>query len=213
MGLGIGILAEGINEVIATTADPKTTARPATGASNVVSNTATPNAAPMGIICRNGRIMMRLFHGTQTERNIRASGWVVANLTYDPMVYVQSAFGDLPEDAFQEITAGSVGGMPMQRLRSCEAWEAFTTTIVSDNPETLVVELAPVASEILDLRSHPHNRAFAGIIEATVHATRYVVTRDPALWAMIEQAEETIRKCGAKEHVEALEVLLRFCHA
>ncbi len=191
--MGLGILADGINEIIATTADP------ATG---------KPNAAPMGIICRNGRIMLRLFHGTQTERNIRESGWVVANLTYDPMVYVRSAFGDLPEDAFSEIPDG---GMPMHRLTDCEAWEAFTTTIVSDTRETLVVELTPVASAILNLRPHSHNRAFAGIIEATVHATRYVVTRDPELWVLIEQAGEVVRKCGGKEHVEALEILLERC--
>ena len=198
--MGLGILQEGINEVIATTNDP---------------TTGKSNAAPMGIICRNDRIMLRLFHGTRTEANIRASGWVVANVTYDPMVYVRSAFEDLPEDAFAEITTGSVGdgggGMPMQRLRTCEAWEACTTTIVSDNPETLVVELTSVASEILDLRPHPHNRAFAGIIEATVHATRYVMTRDPTLWAMIEQSAEIVRKCGGKEHIAALDLLLTFC--
>jgi hypothetical protein len=195
----LGILQEGINEVIATTADPLT---------------GKGNAAPMGIICRNDRIMMRLFHGTHTEANIRASGWVVANITYDPMVYVESAFEDLAEDAFTEITAGSVddvGGVPMQRLHNCEAWEAFTTTIVSDNPETLVVELTPVASGILALQPHPHNRAFAGIIEATVHATRYVMTRDPALWVMIEQSADIVRKCGGAEHVAALDVLLMYC--
>lgn len=191
--MGLGILADGINEVIATTADP------ATG---------VPNAAPMGIIARRGRTMMRLFHGTHTEANIRASGWVVANLTFDPMVYVQSAFADLPGGSFTEI---SVDGIPMQRLFACEAWEAFTTTIVSDNPETLVVELTPVAAEILGLQPHPPNRAFAGIIEATVHATRYVVTRDPTLWALIEQAGEVVRKCGGEECVAALDLLLKYC--
>lgn len=190
--MGLGILGDGINEIIATTANP------ATG---------VPNAAPMGIICRNGRIMMRLFHGTDTEANIRASGWVVANLTFDPMVYVRSAFEDLPDDAFTDIAARDI---PMQRLSACEAWEAFTTTIVSDNPETLIVELTPVAAEILDLQPHPPNRAFAGIIEATVHATRYVVTRDPALWVLIEQAGAVVRKCGGEECVAAFEVLVGY---
>jgi len=194
--MGLGILADGINEIIATTADP------ATG---------VPNAAPMGIICRNGKTMMRLFHGTDTEANIRASGWVVANLTFDPLVYVRSAFADLPGDAFMEIPADGIDGIPMQRLSACEAWEAFTTTIVSDNPETLVVELTPVAAEIVDLQPHPSNRAFAGIIEATVHATRYVMTRDLGLWKLIEQSADIVRKCGGEEHIEALDVLLKYC--
>jgi uncharacterized protein len=213
----LGILQAGINEVIATTRDP------VTGKSN---------AAPMGIICRNNRIMLRLFHGTHTERNIRESGWVVANLTYDPMVYVESAFGDLSEEAFTECTetkesaecaktatGDSTRTMPvqiptsMQRLRSCEAWEAFTTTVVSDNPETLVVELTPVAFGILSLQPHPPSRAFANIIEATVHATRYVMTRDPALWALIEQSAALVRKCGGREHTDALDLLLSVCQA
>ncbi|WFN35308.1 DUF447 family protein [Methanogenium sp. S4BF] len=88
---------------------------------------------------------------------------------------------------------------------------AFTTTVVSDNPETLVVGLTPVASEIMSLLPHPPNRALAGIIEATVHATRYVMTGVPALWALIEQAAGTIRKCGGKEHGAALDALLMYC--
>ena len=119
---------------------------------------------------------------------------------------------DLLEDLFVKFMTAADTPIPMQRLSACEAWEAFTTTVVSDNPETLVVELTPVASDVSNLQPHPHNRAFAGIIETTVHATRYVETRDPALWVLIEQAAEIVRKCGGKEHVEALDLLLTFCH-
>jgi len=100
--------------------------------------------------------------------------------------------------------------MSGQRLSRCEAWEAFTTTVVSDNQETLVVELTSVVSDILNIQPHPHNRAFAGIIEATVHATRYVMTLDPELWVMIEQSAEIVRKCGGRDHLEALDALLLY---
>ena len=74
-----------------------------------------------------------------------------------------------------------------------------------------MVVLTPVSSGMIDLQPHPPSRAFLGIIEATVHATWYVVTRDPALWALIEQAGVVVRKCGGEECVAALEMLVGYC--
>ena len=61
----MGLLTEGINEVIATTRF---------------------NAAPMGIISRGGELRMMLFHGSHTAANIERDGWVVANFVYDPVL-------------------------------------------------------------------------------------------------------------------------------
>jgi hypothetical protein len=54
---------------------------------------------------------------------------------------------------------------------------------------------------------YPVNRGFNSIIEATVHATRYKVTRDPDLKKHIEYHAGIVRKCGGKKELEALEML------
>jgi len=179
----VGLLREGINEVVATTQD---------------------NAAPIGIICRNGALSMVLFKGSHTEANIRRHGWVVANVTHDPVVWVKTAFEDLPADAFVEVEAG---GRTMQRLADCEAWAAFAATVRHETAETYFVALEPLAEGVLDPVVHPHNRGFAGIIEATVHATRYVIGRDPALKALIDHHLAIVQKCGGPREREAAALL------
>ena len=101
----MGLLIEGINEVIATTEG---------------------NAAPMGIINRNGALHMVLFRGSHTAGNIVRDRWVVANFIFDPVLYVRTAFDDLPDDDF---VTEKVGGEVFCRLREVEAWAAFTAEV------------------------------------------------------------------------------------
>ena len=71
----MGLIKGGINEVIATTAF---------------------NAAPIGIHYRDKTASMIIFSGSHTAKNLERDGWVVANLVHDPVLYVRTAFEDLP---------------------------------------------------------------------------------------------------------------------
>lgn len=184
--MAVGLLTEGINEVIATT---------------------DHNAAPMGIINRNGSLHMVLFRGSHTARNIARDRWVVANFVFDPVIYVRTAFDDLPEDAF---VSEEINGMVVCRLRDVEAWAAFAADVERSGGETIVVRLTPLKEEVLGLRLHPVNRGFASIVEATVHATRYVRNRDPWLGRLIKHHSGLARKCGGSREWEALELLERY---
>ena len=113
----MGLLKPGINEVIATTAR---------------------NAAPIGIHFRDNRIYMILFKGSHTFENIQRDGWVVANFVQDPVMYVRTAFEDLPPESFIDET---IGDLTMQRLTGADAWAAFTTTIERTTPESMIVAL------------------------------------------------------------------------
>ncbi len=192
---GQELLQEGINEVIVTT---------------------HYNAAPIGIINRKGRLTMVLFHGSPTEENVRRDGWMVANFIFDPLIYVKTAFEDLPEDKnhFVEETIGeSIDGnrdsLTVHRLEGAEAWGAYHCTVERSTNEALIVSLTPLKEEIIDLRLHPVNRGFASVIEATVHATRYVRNKDPRLRELIEHHAGLVRKCGGERDVEAIEYLLK----
>ena len=77
----MGLLKTGINEIIATSAF---------------------NAAPMGIHLRDKEATMFLFPGSHTAENVVRDGWIVANIIHDPVMYVKTAFDDLPRDAFVE---------------------------------------------------------------------------------------------------------------
>ena len=179
----MGLLKGGINEVIATTAF---------------------NAAPIGIHYREKKYRIFLFQGSHTAQNIARDGWVVANFVHDPVIYVKTAFGDLPREMFIDEP---VNGKTMQRLAGADAWTAFTATVEHRTAETMTVSLALEKELIEEVAIYPVNRGFNSIIEATVHATRYKVTRDPDLKKHIEYHAGIVRKCGGKKELEALEML------
>jgi hypothetical protein len=182
----MGLLKPGINEVIATTEF---------------------NAAPMGIIFRQGIARMVVFCGSHTAKNIEKNGWMVANFVYDPVLYVKTAFEDLSNDAFLEET---VNGRMMHRLKDANAWSAFTTTIEKKTTVALMVTLTLEKEIIEEVSLHPVNRGFNNIIDATVHATRYKVNPDPELKKQIDYHAGIVRKCGGNRELEALELLLGY---
>lgn len=179
----MGLLREGINEVIATT---------------------HWNAAPMGIISRGGKQRMVVYYGSHTAENIRNQGWVVANITFDPVVYVETAFGDLSRERF---VPEKVGDRWVQRLAGAEAWAAFEAHVTRETDEAMMVDLTPLYEQMLTCAVHPVNRGFSSVIEATVHATRYVMGRDAALLDLIRHHATIIRRCGGKREMEALALL------
>jgi len=176
----MGLLRDGINEVIATTAW---------------------NAAPMGIICREKSPTMVVFRGSHTAENISRDGWVVANFLFDPVIYVETAFGDLGREHF---VTEKVAGLSVQRLSEAEAWAVYSAEISGETDEAIMVELTDLYQQMLTCAVHPVNRGFSSIIEATVHATRFVHNGDPALGAWIAHHSSIVQRCGGKRELEAL---------
>jgi len=182
----VGLLRGGINEVIATTAF---------------------NAAPIGIHFREKKYRAFLFLGSHTAENIARDGWVVANVIHDPVVYVKTAFGDLPRDMFIEEP---VNGKTMHRLAGADGWAAFSATVEHRTAETMTVSLVLEKELIEEVALYPVNRGFNSLIDATVHATRYRITRDAELKKHIEYHAGIVRKCGGKKELEALAMLMGY---
>jgi len=174
-----GMLQEGINEVIGTT---------------------HLNAAPMGVIFRGGRYTLALFKGSHTAANIIRDGWFVANLIHDPVIYVESAFADLPETAFITET---INGTPMHRLAAAEAWIAFRAEVIGESSEAYSILLTPLREAVLVHSIHPVNRGFNAIIEAAVHGTRYIMNHDSKLEWLIRHHLTLARKCGGERERKA----------
>lgn len=179
----MGILKSGINEVIATTAF---------------------NAAPVGIHYREKKFRAVLFLGSHTAENIARDGWVVANLVHDPVMYVKTAFEDLPKEMFIEEP---VNGKMMHRLSGADAWAAFTATVEHRTTEALTISMKLEKERIEEVSVYPVNRGFNNLIDATVYATRYKVIRDPEIRKHIDYHAGIVRKCGGKKELEALELL------
>jgi len=179
----MGLLQEGINEVIATT---------------------WLNAAPIGVILRDGVYRMVLFRGSHTAMNVERWGWVVANIVHDPVLFVRTAFDDLPPSAFVEE---GVEGFLVHRLPGVEAWIAFDAAIEHRARESMTVSLSPMKEAILSPSVHPVNRGYNSVIEAAVHGTRFLWKKDPELSKLIDHHRSIIRRCGGPREIEALALL------
>ncbi|MGD0080326.1 MAG: DUF447 domain-containing protein [Methanoregula sp.] len=182
----MGLLTEGINEVIATTGF---------------------NAAPIGIHFREGEASLVLFIGSHTADNIVRDGWIVANLIHDPVLYVKTAFDDISRESFVEEP---VGGKKMQRLAGADAWAAFTASVERKTNEALVVRLTLEKEIIEEVFACPVNRGFNSIIDMAVYATRYRKNRDPDLKKLIDYHAGIVRKCGGRQELAAMELLMKY---
>jgi uncharacterized protein len=184
--MGLGLLKDGINEIIATT---------------------WQNAAPMGLIYRNQVARMVVFRGNHTAERIRQDGWVVANFIFDPLIYVKTAFEDLPPGEFLDEKAGSI---TVQRLAGAEAWAAYLAEVDQETDDALIVRLSLLKEVVCSPVIHPVNRGFNSIIEATVHATRFQQSHEPRLYDLIRHHASLVRKCGGARELEALDLLYSY---
>jgi len=182
----VGCLTDGINEVIATTLN---------------------NAAPMGIICKGNRHTMVVFLGSATATNIERDGWIVANIVHDPMLFVMTAFSDIP---LSQLHSFDVGGIQMQRLLCADSWIAYTTTIQNKTKDKILVSLTVQEESIRPCVPRAVNRGFNSLVEATVHATRFVITKDPHLAQCIRYHGDMVKKCGSHKEKEAYSLLLEY---
>ena len=82
----------------------------------------TPNAAPMGIIRRKDKLYVRLFKGSKTYENVLAEKFLVANITYDPMLFALSTFTNLDDSVFEQTVHEN---HTMYTLKDAQSWVAF----------------------------------------------------------------------------------------
>jgi hypothetical protein len=180
----MGLLGPGISEVIATTRG---------------------NAAPIGIHARDGALWAVLYRGSHTAANAERDGWLVANVVHDPVIFVRTAFEDLPAGALEPVP-----DLGWDRLAAAEGYAACRVEVERSTPEALRVRLAVVREECLEARCVPFNRGRCAVVEAAVHATRYVRSGDPRLARLIEHHGSVVRRCGGPAELEALALLEQY---
>jgi uncharacterized protein len=162
------------------------------------------HAAPIGVICRDNRIMMAVFRSSHTASLIERSGLVVANILHDPVLFVMAAFSDLNPDEFTEF---EVAGRQVYRISSALSWVVYLAKIDQKTEQKILVSLEPVQTKLAQSEIVPINRGRNSIIEAAVHGTRYVLTRDPLLKQMIDHHVALVKRCGGERELEALRML------
>ena len=165
------------------------------------------NAAPVGIISRGDGLKIVLFRGSHTLENVLNTKLFTANFVYDPVCYVKTAFEDLSADYFEEESFEDIS---YYRLKSADACILFKAELLAATSESCIFELFYLTEKVFDKRLRPVNRGFNCIIDAAVHATRYVMNHSPKLKAIIDYDMGIAKKCGGDKEHEALLLLKKY---
>lgn len=173
---------EGISEIILTTLSPD----------------GVPNAAPIGLHRKDGRLFARIYN-SKTLDNILSKPTAAANIVDDPVLFVQSALSDIEPEKFE-----FVDGYPL--LKDVPGWIIFDCAC-KQGENISVVELSPVKGKIIERKLQPVNRGFNAVIEAAIHATRYVSLKEQKYLDCIEYYNTIVKKCGGERDKEAMQLL------
>lgn len=167
----------------------------------------TANAAPMGIIRKKNKLFLRLFKGSTTYNNVLSEKRIVANIIWDPIVFVNSTFADLEDSDFE---TSNCDGRNLVALKEAQCWVAFECTNTKLTTEAMVTELIPVKTHVNKCIMRAPNRALFGVIEACIHATRYQLTGDEKYLRLIKAYGDIVEKCGGDGDKEAMKLLYSY---
>lgn len=166
-----------------------------------------PNAAPIGIIVKSGRLFVRLFKGSHTWANVLKEGYLAVNIIYNPLLFVRSTFFDLEPSEFDYV---SVRRLKFPILKETAAWIIFECINVKNTDQALVADLIPIEAGFNETNRKDlpvPNRGFNAVIEATVHATRYRLSGEERYLELIRHYETLASKCGGENEKKAMKLL------
>ncbi len=163
-----------------------------------ISPDGVPNAAPMGLHRKNSRLFARIY-SSRTLENIIEKPVLAANIVDDPVLFVKSSLSDLEPERFE-----FANGFPV--LKDALGWILFDC-VCKKGDKISVAELSPVEGRINSKKIQPVNRGFNAVIEAAIHATRYVSLREEKYLECIEYYSSIVQKCGGAREKDAMQLL------
>lgn len=176
---------EGINEIIAITENED----------------GSWNAAPIGIIVENPNSLTakaRLYLN-RTRANLERTGVLFANVIDDAVFFAISSFGNPEKHHYVSLSP------PI--LKGAMAWCEFKSDMRGG---TALLTL--LRGEVINARVRAVNRGFNAVIEALVHATRYVAVKDERkrqeLLQKIHYYREIVEKCGSEKEKDAFKIIM-----
>ena len=169
----------------------------------------TANAAPIGVICKDREeIVVYLHNGSRTVLNIKRNHRFIVNILKDPMVFVESTLGDLPNKYFEifknEFYIKNTDAFFMAHVTSLKDVEKEDNLGIS-----VTTLLRAKVSDITKKKENvePLNRAIYGIIEGLVYLTRMEMVSgdiEKLYRHRMKEISRIVNKVGGEEHKNAM---------
>lgn len=173
----------------------------------------TPNAAPMGIICKGpDQVVLRLHEGSNTLANVKRDKRFYVNLSRDPLLFTYSLIGGPSDLEFAEETHGF-------SLKNADASffgeVRHEKEIVKENDAMGENITVMFHSQVRDIKqekkeSEPLSRAICGVIEALVNLSRINRVSPEKKKEYSERLKEisrVVNHVGGPKHKQAMELI------
>ncbi len=173
----------------------------------------TPNAAPMGIICKGpDQVVLRLHEGSHTIANVKRDKKFYVNLSRDPLLFTYSLIGGHSDLEFAEEEHGfSLKNADVSFFGEVH----HEKEIVKENDamgENITIMFHSQVSNIKQEKkeSEPLSRAICGVLEALVNLSR--VKRVPQDKKMeyaerLKEISRVVNHVGGPRHIQAMELI------
>ena len=174
----------------------------------------TPNAAPIGVTCKNkSEIVLHLFEGTHTLKNIKSDKSFIVNILKDPKIFVESTLGELPSNSFKKHK-NDCYIKDTDIFFSCKV-KNIKEVEKKDNLGKSKLSIITAAPEEIVIKNNiePLNRAIFAIIESLVYLSRInIVDKDTSIQyvARIKEMSKIVRRTGGKDHKDAMKQILTY---
>ncbi len=174
----------------------------------------TNNAAPIGVLCKNpNQIVLYLYEGTHTIKNIHENGEFIVNITQDPLIFTKSTLGDVGEDYFanykgipyfKDTDAFFVARVKdIKEITRKNGFGSSKMSIVTANVE----EIVQLKDQII-----PLNRGIYTVIESLIHYTRFGLADEQTksiYWQRIKEMNRVAQKVGGPQEKKALKEIIK----
>lgn len=172
------------------------------------------NAAPIGVLCKNPQqIVLYLYEGTHTLKNIQENRKFIVNITKDPLIFTKSTLGDVDEGYFVNYkdfpylkNADAFFIARVENIKEINRKNGFGSSkmsIVTANVE----EIVQVHPNII-----PLNRGIYAVIESLIHYTRLELADEKTkekYWLRIKEMNRVAQKVGSPEEKKALKEIVK----
>ena len=144
--------------------------------------------------------------------NIKRTKHLTANITHNPILIVTSA---LSKPDQKEYTRIEYQQEKYPILENSDAWILFKaeeTDNNTTNPTPTTFTLQPLTNTVNREKNQAINRGSNAVIEATIHATRYVLNHNQKQLNQIKYYNKIVNKCGTPEDNDAMKILYKLCN-
>jgi hypothetical protein len=167
---------------------------------STLNTTGQPNFAPMGLRWGEKEMTVRPFRETTTYHNLVTTGYGVANITDNVLLFAQSA---VSKAAFPHFPARWVTGVV---LKEACYWHELEVISVGGSEQRAEI-LCRVVEQGRQRDFVGFNRGKYAAIEAAILATRVHLHSETEVWAAFQRYDEIVSKTGGEQEREAMQYL------